>query len=80
MLHLPSGTTRGDAKQIELQSKEMQKIKKIMVGLIKEWGVSKEERVITRDIDREFYLNAEETIEYGLADKVVTHNVFAGAE
>jgi len=78
MLHLPSGTTRGDAKQVEIQSKEMQKVKRTLVGLIKEWGVSKEERTIMKDIDREFYLDAEETIEYGLADKFITQNTFKG--
>ena len=78
MLHLPSGTTRVDAKQVEIQSKEMQKVKRTLVGLIKEWGVSKEERTIMKDIDREFYLDAEETIEYGLADKFITQNTFKG--
>ena len=78
MLHLPSGTTRGDAKQVEIQSKEMQKVKRTLVGLIKEWGVSKEERTIMKDIDREFYLDAEETIEYGLADQFITQNTFKG--
>ena len=78
MLHLPSGTTRGDAKQVEIQSKEMQKVKRTLVGLIKEWGVAKEERTIMKDIDREFYLDSQETINYGLADKFITQDTFRG--
>jgi len=78
MLHLPSGTTRGDAKQVEIQSKEMQKVKRTLVELLKVWGASKEERAIIKDIDREFYLNSAETIEYGLADKLVTNDTFKG--
>ena len=56
----------------------MEKVKKTLVGLIKEWGVSKEERTIIKDMDREFYLDAEETIEYGLADQFITQNTFMG--
>ena len=78
MLHLPSGTTRGDAKQVEIQSKEMQKVKKTLVELLKEWGAVKDERSIIKDMDREFYLNSAETVGYGLADKLVTMGTFKG--
>lgn len=80
MLHLPAGRAQGDAKQIEIQNKEMQKVKKILVERIREWGVSKGTRTVLKDIDREFYLNAEETIKYGLADKLVVPSVFRGVD
>ena len=80
MLHLPSGTTRGDAKQVEIQSKEMQKVKRTLVELLKEWGASKDERAIIKDMDREYYLSAPETIAYGLADRVVTKDTFTGLD
>lgn len=76
MLHLPSGGAYGDEKTIEIQAKEMKKIKDNLVDILRANGVKKTAKSILKDIDRELYFNAEETVAYGIADKVFTTDVF----
>lgn len=73
MLHLPSGGFHGDARQMEIQNKEMQRVKTDLVDFLRKSGVKKTAKTILKDIDREFYMNAEETIKYGIADRMLTH-------
>lgn len=72
MLHLPVGQAMGDARDWEIQHKEMQKYKNKMVDILIECGAKKSHDEILKDIDRDFWLEPEEAIEYGLADEVMT--------
>jgi ATP-dependent Clp protease protease subunit len=73
LIHQPliSGRFIGPASDINIQAKEMEKLRaelnQILAGAS---GQSIEK--IARDCDRDFYLNAEEAIAYGLADRIVT--------
>lgn len=71
MLHLPLGNVSGDQKQIDLFNKEMVKTRDRLVRVLIEGGVKKTEKEILKDIDRELFMDAQQTISYGLADKVV---------
>jgi len=72
MLHLPSGTMGGDVRDWEIQHKEMQKYKDKVVDVLMQCGATKDRETILSDIDRDFWLEPEEAIEYGLADAMMT--------
>jgi ATP-dependent Clp protease protease subunit len=72
MLHLPSGMIEGDIHEWEIQHTEMQKYKEKMVDMLQECGVKADRDTILRDVDRDFWLEPEEAISYGLADTVMT--------
>jgi len=73
MIHQPMGGVQGQATDIEIQSREIIKAKKVLNGiLVKHTGNSYE--TIEKDTDRDFFLSAEEAIEYGLVDRVVTRH------
>lgn len=76
MLHLPSGQLQGDSEQIDLASKEIQKIKDTLVESLQEHGVKRTKKQILSDINREFFLSAQEAIDYGLADKIIDKKTF----
>lgn len=75
MLHLPSGQLVGDSADIDIQHKEMQKTKNQMVEFLQSHGVKKTYDNILQDIDRAYWMNPKEAIDYGLADEVMTKEV-----
>jgi len=72
MLHLPAGQMGGDARDWAIQHQEMEKYKNKMVDILVDCGAKKGKEDILKDIDRDFWLEPEEAIEYGLADKIMT--------
>ncbi|MDP0499140.1 MAG: ATP-dependent Clp protease proteolytic subunit [Verrucomicrobiota bacterium JB022] len=76
LIHQPliMGTMRGAAVDIHIQAQEMEKIREEMNRILAEASGQPLER-IQRDTDRDFYLNAKEAIEYGLADEIVTQAI-----
>lgn len=73
MLHQPHGGAQGQATDIEIQAREINKMKKVINDiLVRHTG--KPFKQVERDTDRDFYLGAEEAIDYGLVDKVITRH------
>jgi ATP-dependent Clp protease protease subunit len=72
LIHQPliMGTMRGAAVDIHIQAQEMEKLREEMNRILADASGQPIEK-IQKDTDRDFYLNAEEAIEYGLADAVV---------
>jgi ATP-dependent Clp protease, protease subunit len=72
LIHQPliSGRMVGPATDINIQAKEMEKIRAEMNQILADASGQPLER-INRDTDRDFYLNAQEAIAYGLADRIV---------
>jgi ATP-dependent Clp protease protease subunit len=72
LIHQPLITGRmvGPATDINIQAKEMEKLRSELNEILARASGQPLER-INRDTDRDFYLNAKEAIEYGLADKIV---------
>lgn len=72
LIHQPliSGRFIGPASDINIQAQEMEKIRKELNGILAKASGQPLER-IDRDTDRDFYLNAQEAIEYGLVDQIV---------
>lgn len=72
LIHQPliMGTMRGAAVDIHIQAQEMEKLREEMNRILAEASGQPIEK-IQKDTDRDFYLNAAEAIEYGLADEIV---------
>ena len=72
LIHQPLITGRmiGPAVDINIQAREMEKIREELNQILASASGQPIEK-ITRDTDRDFYLNAQEAIDYGLADRIV---------
>ena len=76
MLHLPAGQMGGDAKDWDIQHKQMEKYRKTVVDILRECGVKKGHDEILADIDRDYWMESKEAIAYGLADEILTKEVW----
>ncbi len=70
MIHQPLGGARGQATDIEIQAKQILRIKATLNKILSE-NTGKPLEVIERDTDRDNYMTAEEALAYGLIDKIV---------
>ena len=70
LIHQPSGGSRGQASDIKIQADEILKTRKVLNGILARHTGQPIDR-IERDTDRDFYMSAEEAVEYGLVDKVI---------
>jgi len=71
MIHQPLGGAQGQATDIEIQTLEILRMKKLLNEILaKHTGqpVAK----VEKDTDRDFYMSAEEAVKYGLIDQVIT--------
>ena len=71
MIHQPSGGAQGQATDIEIHAKEILIIRQRLNQLMSE-HTGQPLEVIERDTERDRFMNAEESREYGLVDEVVT--------
>lgn len=72
MIHQPSGGARGMASDIEISYKEIMHIKKRLTELyVKHNTKGKTYEEFERDMDRDFFMSAEEAMAYGLVDKII---------
>lgn len=70
MIHQPSGGARGQASDIKIQAKEILYIRERLNDLLsKHTGQPLD--VIERDTDRDFFMSAEEALNYGIVDKII---------
>ena len=69
MLHQPSGGSRGVAADIEIQAREILLMRQRLNELIAEHTGQPVER-IEEDTDRDYWMNPEEALEYGIIDSV----------
>lgn len=71
LIHQPLSGMRGVATEIEIHAKELEKLrKKINVLISEETGNSVEQ--VENDTDRDYWMGAEEALEYNLISKIVT--------
>ena len=71
MIHPPSGGSRGQATDIQIQAEQILKIKKKLNQILAE-NTGKPLETIERDCERDHFMTAEEALAYGLVDKVIT--------
>ncbi|RPJ13595.1 MAG: ATP-dependent Clp protease proteolytic subunit [Actinobacteria bacterium] len=71
LLHQPHGGAQGQAVDIEIQAKEITRYRKLLEELIAEHTGQSLEKV-AKDTDRDYILTADEAVEYGVVDEVIT--------
>lgn len=70
MIHQPMGGFRGQATDIEIHAKEILFLKERLLTILHE-HTGKDKKILKRDMERDFFMSAEEAAEYGLIDSVV---------
>jgi ATP-dependent Clp protease protease subunit len=71
MIHQPLGGAQGAATDIEIQTQEILRIKKLLNEIMAE-HTSQPLAKIEKDTDRDFYMGAGEAVKYGIIDEVIT--------
>lgn len=74
MIHQPLGGAKGQATDIEIEAKEIMRMKNELNGLLAEHSGQTVEK-IKQDTERDYYMSAQEAVEYGLIDKVVNSTI-----
>jgi ATP-dependent Clp protease protease subunit len=70
MIHQPMGGAEGQASDIEITAREILKLKAELYDiLVEHTGKSLED--ITRDADRDFWMSAQEALDYGMVDEII---------
>ncbi len=71
MIHQPLGGAQGQATDIDIQAKEIMKIKELLHKiLVKHTGQSIEK--IRQDTERDYFMDAGEALKYGIVDRIIT--------
>ena len=76
LLHQPHGGAQGQAVDIEIQAKEIIRYRQLLDQLIAQHTGQSLEKV-SKDTDRDYILTAEEAVEYGVVDEVITSRKIA---
>ena len=71
MIHQPLGGARGQATDIEIQAKEILTLKEKLNKILAE-KTNQSLKKIASDSERDYFMNAEEAVKYGLVDEVLT--------
>ncbi len=70
MIHQPSGGGQGTSADLEIMAEQIQKTKELGARLLaKNCGQTYEK--VMKDFDRDYWLNAEESVEYGIVDGIL---------
>lgn len=71
MIHQPLGGTRGQAEDIRIHAQRILRMRDIINRILSERTGQLIEKV-SKDTDRDFFMEAKDAVEYGLIDKVIT--------
>jgi ATP-dependent Clp protease protease subunit len=70
MIHQPSGGGRGVSADLEIMAIQMQKVKELGADILaKNCGKTREQ--ILKDFDRDYWMNAKESVNYGIVDGIL---------
>jgi len=70
-IHQPAGGARGQASDIQIQAEEILRLRRMLNDILVQHTGQPLER-IEKDTDRDYYLDAQQAVEYGLVDEVIT--------
>jgi len=77
LMHQPLGGAQGQASDIEIYTKEMLRIREILYEITSK-HTGKQIEQIRKDADRDYYMSSKEALDYGIIDKILDRNTFAG--
>lgn len=73
MIHQPSGGTQGQATDIQIHAQEILKLKKELTQIyVNHNSKGKTFEQLSADMERDKFMNAQESLEYGLIDKILS--------
>ena len=73
MIHQPSGGARGMQSDIEISYKEITYLKRLLTNLyVKHNSAGKTYEEFEKDMDRDTFMSAQEAVDYGLVDRIIT--------
>lgn len=73
MIHQPSGGARGQATDMEIQVKEILAMKKSLTEIyVKHNSAGKTYKQLQNDMERDYFMSAQQALDYGLVDKIIT--------
>jgi ATP-dependent Clp protease protease subunit len=78
MIHQPWGGAQGQARDIGIQAKEILRLKKMTIDYFTK-HTGRDRKIIAADMERDFYMSAEEAVSYGVADKVLLREHYGKA-
>ncbi len=70
LIHQPWGGVQGQAVDIGIQAREIVRLKKLLINYLSE-DTGKDEKIIAADLERDFFMSADEAVEYGIVDKIL---------
>jgi ATP-dependent Clp protease protease subunit len=70
LIHQPWGGVSGRAVDISIQARELIRIKKLIVSYFAR-HTGKSPETVEKDLERDYYMSAEDAVEYGLIDKIL---------
>lgn len=70
MIHQPLGGAQGQATDIEIQAKEILRMKEILNNILSQ-NSGKDLAQVEKDTDRDFFMSAEDAVQYGLIDQIL---------
>ncbi len=73
MIHQPSGGSQGQCTDIQIQAEQILKIKKNLNRILAE-NTGKDISTVERDCERDHFMSAQEALEYGVIDQIITHH------
>ncbi len=71
MIHQPSGGAQGQATEIEITYKEIQRLKDMLTEIMAK-HTGQNLKKLAKDMDRDYFMSGAEALEYGLIDKVLS--------
>jgi len=74
MIHQPLGGAQGQATDIEIQAKEILRLKNILNDILAK-NCNQSIKKIAKDTDRDFFMSSQEAQEYGIVDKVLEKSI-----
>jgi ATP-dependent Clp protease protease subunit len=77
MIHQPLGGAQGQATDIDIQAKEILKIKDLVHRILAE-HTGQPMKKIREDTERDYFMDSQEALEYGLIDRVITEREILG--
>jgi len=70
LIHQPWGGVEGTAKDVDIQTKEMMRLREIVTNILA-LHTGQSVKKVEKDTDRDYFMNAEEAVSYGLGDKII---------
>jgi ATP-dependent Clp protease protease subunit len=72
MIHQPLGGAEGQATDIEIQAREILRLREVTNGILSNHTGQPLEKIVS-DVDRNYWMSAQEAAEYGIIDEIIEH-------